>query len=68
MIYHTLFRLKIRKDIASSVVCCCRDWRFKGLFSMIIQMFAKFTIGMIGNEMGQLMVCVKLYGKFINNI
>ena len=29
-------------------------------------MFASFTIGMKGNEMGHLLECVKLYGKFIN--
>ena len=28
--------------------------------------FANFTIGMIGNETGQLLECLKLYGKFIN--
>ena len=68
MIYHTLFRLNIRKDIAKCVVCCSRDWRFKGKFSKIIQMLAKFTIGMKENETGQLMKSVKLYGKIINNI
>ena len=30
IIYHTLFLLKIRKDVAKFVVCCSRDWRFKG--------------------------------------
>ena len=35
-------------------------------FSKSIQIFANFTIGMIGNEMGHLLECVKLYGKFIN--
>ena len=27
---HTLFFAKIRKDVAKFVVCCSRDWRFKG--------------------------------------
>ena len=30
MIYHTLFFSEIRKDVAKFVVCCSRDWRFKG--------------------------------------
>ena len=29
-------------------------------------MFATFTTGMIGNETGHLLKCVKLYRKFIN--
>ena len=28
--YHTLFTLKIEKNVANIVVCCSRDWRFKG--------------------------------------
>ena len=28
--YHTLFFSKIGKDEAKFVVCCSRDWRFKG--------------------------------------
>ena len=28
--------------------------------------FANFAIGMIGNEKGHLLECVKFYGKFIN--
>ena len=28
--YHTLFLLKTRKDVAKFVLCCSRDWRFKG--------------------------------------
>ena len=28
--YHTLFFVKIGKDVAKFVVCCSRDWRFKG--------------------------------------
>ena len=28
--YHTLFFLKIGKDVSKFVVCCSRDWRFKG--------------------------------------
>ena len=35
MIYHTLFYSKIRKDVAKSVVCCSRDWRFKSLLSTL---------------------------------
>ena len=35
-------------------------------FSKIIHILANFTIGMIGNEMGHKLKCVKLYGKFIN--
>ena len=27
---HTLFLFKTRKDVAKFVVCCSRDWRFKG--------------------------------------
>ena len=27
---HTLFYSKIRKDAEKFVVCCSRDWRFKG--------------------------------------
>ena len=30
LIYHPLFILKIRNDVAQFVVCCSRDWRFKG--------------------------------------
>ena len=30
------------------------------------QFFANFTIGMIGNEKGHLLTCVKLYRKFIH--
>ena len=30
MNYHTLFISKIVKDVAKFVVCCSRDWRFKG--------------------------------------
>ena len=30
-------------------------------------MFAKFTIGMTGNELGHLLECVGLYGKCIND-
>ena len=33
MKYHTLFLSKTRKDVAKFVVCCSRDWRFKGLNS-----------------------------------
>ena len=29
MKYQFLFRSKIRKDVAKSVVCCSCDWRFK---------------------------------------
>ena len=29
MKYHTLFFLKIRKNVAKFVVCFSRDWRFK---------------------------------------
>ena len=29
-------------------------------------MCANFTKGMIGNEMGHLLECVELYGKYIN--
>ena len=35
-------------------------------FSMSIQLFADFTIGMIGNETGHLLKRVKFYRKFIN--
>ena len=31
MIYHTLFLLKIRENVAKFVVCCSRDWRFNGM-------------------------------------
>ena len=30
MQYHTLFLSKIGKNAAKFVVCCSRDWRFKG--------------------------------------
>ena len=30
MKWHTIFFSKIRKDVAKFVVCCSRDWRFKG--------------------------------------
>ena len=30
MKYHTSFVSKIEKDVAKCVVCCSRDWRFKG--------------------------------------
>ena len=30
MKYHALFLLKTRKDVAKFVVCCSRDWHFKG--------------------------------------
>ena len=32
MKYHNLFFLKIRKDVTKFVVCCSRDWRFKGSY------------------------------------
>ena len=35
-------------------------------FPKIILIFANFTIGMIGNETGRLLKCVKLYGKCID--
>ena len=35
-------------------------------FSKSTQIFANFTIGMIGKEMGHLLEWLKLYGKFIN--
>ena len=35
-------------------------------FSKSIQIFAGFTTGMIGDEMGHLLECVELYGTFIN--
>ena len=35
-------------------------------FSKSTQFFADFTIGMIGNETGHLLKCVKLYRKLIN--
>ena len=35
MKYHTLFLLKTRKDVAKFVVCCSRDWRFKGYDSPV---------------------------------
>ena len=31
MKYHTLFYSKIGKDVRKIVVCCSRDWHFKGL-------------------------------------
>ena len=30
MIYHTLFLLEIKEDVAKFVVCYSRDWHFKG--------------------------------------
>ena len=30
MKYHPLFFLKIKKDVAKFVICCSRDWCFKG--------------------------------------
>ena len=30
MKYHTLFFSKISKDLSKFVVCCSRDWGFKG--------------------------------------
>ena len=35
-------------------------------FSKSTKFFADLTIGMIGNETGHLLKCVKLYRKFIN--
>ena len=35
-------------------------------FSKSTHSFANFTIGMIGNKMGPLLKCVKLYGNCIN--
>ena len=35
-------------------------------FPKIILVFANFTIGMIGNETGRLLKCVKLYGICID--
>ena len=35
-------------------------------FSKSIQIFANFSIGIIGHETGHLLEYVKLYGKFIN--
>ena len=35
MKYHTLFFPKIWKDVAKFVVCCSRDWRFKGCIGRI---------------------------------
>ena len=32
MKYHTLFFLKIKKDVTKSDICCSHDWRFKGYF------------------------------------
>ena len=40
MKYHYLFFSKIWKDVTKFVVCCSRDWRFKGeLFYEISKMF-----------------------------
>ena len=36
MKYHTLFLLKIGKDVAKFVVCCSCDWRFKGSVAQVI--------------------------------
>ena len=30
MKYHALFLCKIKKDIIKFVICCSRDWHFKG--------------------------------------
>ena len=32
MKYHVLFSLKNNKKVFMNVVCCSRDWRFKGYF------------------------------------
>ena len=34
MKYHTLFFMKTSKDVAKFVVCCSRDWHFKGWTSL----------------------------------
>ena len=44
MKYHTLFLSKTRKDFAKLVVCCSRDWRFKGKITLLLQ-FLKQLIG-----------------------
>ena len=36
MKYQTLFLSKSRKDVAKFVVCCSRDWPFKGLCLIIL--------------------------------
>ena len=41
MKYHTLFLLKTRKDYAKFVVCCSRDWRFKGLRLLRVSLILK---------------------------
>ena len=33
MKHHTIFFLKIRKDVARFVICCSHDWHFKGLYA-----------------------------------
>ena len=43
MIYHTLFLLKIRKDVAKFVVCCIRDWCFKGYVVFITSLWEQMT-------------------------
>ena len=35
-------------------------------FPRVHSFFANFTLGIIGNETGHLLKCVKLFGKFIN--
>ena len=39
MKYHTLFFSKIGEDVAKFVVCCSRDWRFKGKSKAIGSIF-----------------------------
>ena len=36
MKFHSLFILKISKDVTKFVVCCSRDWPFKGLIILTV--------------------------------
>ena len=40
--------------------------RYVRNFPRVPSFFADFTIGMIGNKTGHLLICEKLYRKFIN--
>ena len=51
MKYHTSFFSKIRKDVAKFLVCCSRDWRFKGKLFMLnsVQCGVALGLGLLYN-------------------
>ena len=45
MKYQVLFSLKNNEKIFMNVVCCSRDWRFKGLETLPFSFLSPFTRG-----------------------